>query len=313
MRRSFLFAVLTLIALSSSAQLLWKVSGNGLEKPSYVLGTFHFASESMLEKISGMEQAFEDCDIVVGEIDYKELMTQEYQMVLTEKIMVAPPDSTLDKLLTNEEYAFVEQEFNKCFGDMGMKLQQYNKFKPNGVRALIMAVKMMKDAPNFQEFQELIDIVDMQALSAANGSGMDRAVQKRAKEMGRQSVALETIEEQLMLFNIPIAKQVKGLLDVCNNPDLTKVQFTQFMTILKAYMAQDLSKVYSIMTDPEIVDAGAIGMLRVNERNLNWIEKLVKMIPEHSCLVYVGAAHLPGELGVLQLLRDRGYTVEPMQ
>jgi uncharacterized protein YbaP (TraB family) len=54
-------------------------------------------------------------------------------------------------------------------------------------------------------------------------------------------------------------------------------------------------------------------MLRVNERNLNWIEKLVKMIPEHSCLVYVGAAHLPGELGVLQLLRDRGYTVEPMQ
>ena len=312
MRRSFLFAILALIALSSSAQLLWKVSGNGLEKPSYVLGTFHLASESMIDKIPGMEQALEHCDIVVGEIDNEELMSQEYMAAMTQ-IMVAPPDSTLDKVLTDEEYALVEQEFNKCFGDMGMKLQQYNKFKPNGVRALIMAVKMMKDAPNFQEFQELIDIVDMQALSAANGSGMDRAVQKRAKEMGRQSVALETIEEQLMLFNIPIAKQVKGLLDVCNNPDLTKVQFTQFMTILKAYMAQDLSKVYSIMTDPEIVDAGAIGMLRVNERNLNWIEKLVKMIPEHSCLVYVGAAHLPGELGVLQLLRDRGYTVEPMQ
>jgi uncharacterized protein YbaP (TraB family) len=194
-----------------------------------------------------------------------------------------------------------------------MKLQQYNNFKPNAVNALITAMRMMEDAPTFQDFQELKDIIDLQGLSAANGSGMDRAVQKRAKEMGRQSVALETIEEQLMLFNIPIAKQVKGLLDACNNPDLTKVQFTQFMTILKAYMAQDLSKVYSIMTDPEIVDAGAIGMLRVNERNLNWIEKLVKMIPEHSCLVYVGAAHLPGELGVLQLLRDRGYTVEPMQ
>ena len=312
MRRSFLFAVLTLIALSSSAQLLWKVSGNGLEKPSYVLGTFHLASESMIDKIPGMEQALEGCDIVVGEVDYEELMSQEYKAAMTQ-IMFAPSDSTLDKVLTDEEYALVEQQFNKYFGDLGMKLQQYNNFKPNAVNALITAMRMMEDAPTFQDFQELKDIIDLQGLSAANGSGMDRAVQKLAQEMGRQSVALESIDEQLMMLNIPITKQVRGLLDACNNPDFTKVQFAQFMTILKAYMAQDLSEVYSIMTDPEIVDAGAIGMLRVNERNLNWIEKLVKMIPEHSCLVYVGAAHLPGELGVLQLLRDRGYTVEPIQ
>lgn len=312
MRRSFLFAVLTLIALSSSAQLLWKVSGNGLEKPSYVLGTFHLASESMIDKIPGMEQALEGCDIVVGEVDYEELMSQEYKAAMTQ-IMFAPSDSTLDKVLTDEEYALVEQQFNKYFGDLGMKLQQYNNFKPNAVNALITAMRMMEDAPTFQDFQDLKDIIDLQGLSAANGSGMDRAVQKRAKEMGRQSVALESIEEQLMMLNIPITKQVRGLLDACNNPDFTKVQFAQFMTILKAYMAQDLSKVYAFMTDPEIVDAGSMGALRINERNLNWIEKLVKMIPEHACLVYVGAAHLPGELGVLQLLRDRGYTVEPMQ
>ena len=312
MRRLFLFAVLTLIALSSSAQLLWKVSGNGLEKPSYVLGTYHFASESMIDKIPGTEQALEGCDIVVGEIDYEAMMSQEYMAAMTQ-MLVAPPDSTLDKVLTDEEYTLVEQEFNKCFGDMGMKLQQYNNFKPNAVRTLITGMKMMEDAPSFQDFQELSDMIDVKNLSAANGGGMDMAIQKRAKEMGRQSVALESIEEQLMLLNIPITKQVKGLLDACNNPDLIKVQFAQFMSILKAYMTQDLSKVYSIMTDPEIVDAGAIGALRVNERNLNWIEKLVKMIPEHSCLVFVGAAHLPGELGLLQLLRDRGYTVEPVQ
>lgn len=312
MRRSFLFAVLTLIALSSSAQLLWKVSGNGLEKPSYVLGTFHLATESMIDKIPGMEQALEGCDIVVGEVDYEELMSQEYKAAMTQ-IMFAPSDSTLDKVLTDEEYALVEQQFNKYFGDLGMKLQQYNNFKPNAVNALITAMRMMEDAPTFQDFQDLKDIIDLQGLSAANGSGMDRAVQKRAEEMGRQSVALESIEEQLMMLNIPITKQVRGLLDACNNPDFTKVQFTQFMTILKAYMAQDLSKVYAFMTDPGIVDAGSMGALRINERNLNWIEKLVKMIPEHACLVYVGAAHLPGELGVLQLLRDRGYTVEPMQ
>ena len=78
MRRWFLLAVLTLIALSSSAQLLWKVSGNGLDKPSYVLGTYHLASESMIDKIPGMKQALEGCDIVVGEIDYETVMSQEY-------------------------------------------------------------------------------------------------------------------------------------------------------------------------------------------------------------------------------------------
>ena len=315
MRRSFLFAVLMLIALSSSAQLLWKVSGNGLEKPSYVLGTFHFASESMLEKIPGMEQAFEDCDIVVGEIDYKELMTQEYQMVLTEKIMVAPPDSTLDKLLTNEEYAFVEQEFNKYLGVLGVNLQQQNGFKPNFIRGMILTMQMIQNKQDFSDFQDLPDMEVLQSLSFASGkNGMDRAVQKRAEEMGRQSVALETIEEQCdMLWNDPLTIQAKNLLDACKNPNIAKTSFAQSLAILKAYMAQDLKKIHEIMTDPEIVDAGAIGALRVNERNLNWIEKLVKMIPEHACLVYVGAGHLPGDQGLLQLLRERGFTVEPLQ
>ena len=314
MRRSFLFAVLSLIALSSSAQLLWKVSGNGLEKPSYVLGTFHLASESMIDKIPGMEQALEHCDIVVGEIDNEALMGQDYQMAMAE-FMFAPSDSTLDKLLTNEEYALVEQEYNKYFGDLGMNLQQHNNLKPNIIRGMIMAMKMMKESLDFQELSELKDLMDVQDFSSVTkGNYMDRAIQKRAEEMGRQSVALESIEEQLdMIRSIPLTNQVRSLLDVCNNPDIIKVQFAQFLAILKAYMAQDLPKVHALVTDPEIVDAEAIGALRINDRNLNWIEKLDKMIPEHACLVYVGAGHLLGEQGVLQLLRDRGYTVEPMQ
>ena len=314
MRRSFLFVVLTLIALSSSAQLLWKVSGNGLEKPSYVLGTYHLASESMIDKIPGMKQALEGCDIVVGEIDNEAMMSQEYKTIMSE-FMVAPPDSTLDKLLTNEEYALVEQEFNKYLGDMGMELQQYNNYTPGFIRGMIMMMKIMKESQNLPELQELRDMTDVQDLSIAkgSGSGMDGAVQKRAKEMGRPSVALESIEEQLDMLRVPMTKQVRYLLDVCNNPDIVKVLFAQAAAMLKAYMAQDLPKVHAFVSDPDIVDPEAAGALRINERNLNWIEKLAKMIPEQAFLVYVGAGHLLGDQGLLQLLRDRGYTVEPMQ
>ena len=269
----------------------------------------------MLDKIPGMEQAFEDCDIVVGEIDFKALMSQEYQMALTEKIMVAPPDSTLDKLLTDEEYALVEQEFNKYFGVLGVNLQQQNGFKPNFIRGMILTMQMIQNKQDFSDYQDFPDMEVLESLSFASGkNGMDRAVQKRAEEMGRQSVALESIEEQCdMLWNVPLTIQAKNLLDACNNPNIAKTSFAQSLAILKAYMAQDLKKIHEIMTDPEIVDAGAIGALRVNERNLNWIEKLVKMIPDHACLVYVGAGHLPGDQGLIQLLRNEGFTVEPVQ
>ena len=320
MRRSFLFAVLALIALSSSAQLLWKVSGNGLEKPSYILGTMHFASESFLDEIPGMEQAFEDCDIVVGEIDHDEFTDEKFQMAMTQ-IMDAPPDSTLDKLLTSEEYALVEQEFNKYLGVMGMKLEQMNTLNPYFIRGLMLAMKWVQDKIDFtrvmDEFQGLEDMIDVLDLSNVNAYGnnrMDGAVQKRAKEMGRPSVALESIEEQLdLLFNVPLTEQAKNLLEACKNPDLVKAELTQSLALIKAYKSQDLTKIHSIITDSEFLEAGRMDALLVVDRNRNWIEKLVKMIPEHACLIYVGAAHLPGDQGLLQLLRNEGYTVEPMQ
>ena len=273
----------------------------------------------MIDKIPGTAQAFEGCDIVVGEIDNEAVMSQEYQMAMAQ-IMFAPSDSTLDKLLTNEEYALVEEEFNQSLGDLGMKLQYMNNLKPQAIKGLIVAMNMMKDFQNIQDlqdFQELRDMIDLQDLNFGNENGnglMDRAVQKRAKEMGRPSVALETIEEQMdLLKNVPLTKQAQDLLDVCKNPDLAKSQFAKSLSLFKAYMTQDLAEIHAIMTDPVFVDSGAMDALRINERNLNWIEKLDKMIPEHACFVFVGAGHLPGDLGLLQLLRDRGYTVEPMQ
>jgi len=50
----------------------------------------------------------------------------------------------------------------------------------------------------------------------------------------------------------------------------------------------------------------------VYSRNRRWAERLAQMMPERSLMVCVGAGHLPGEQGLLQLLRARGFTVEPM-
>ena len=269
-----------MLALASQAQLLWKVSGNGLARPSYIMGTYHFAPATMMEKIPGMNQALEGCDVVVGEIDKEEM---------------APADSTLDKLFTPEEYAVVEKVFDKYFGNMGVKLSQMNMLKPSAISVQMQALQAVKYFPNMAE-TELIDM----------------AVQTRANEMGRPSIGLETVEEQVaLLFNTPLKEQAEDLLEACQKDELFVVQSS---ALVEAYMAQDLAKIEEVMTDPELGgdDAEAMNAL-IYDRNRDWAEKLNKMMPERAALVCVGAGHLPGDQGLLQLLRDRGYTVEPMQ
>lgn len=294
MKRLTLVLALVMLTLASQAQLLWKVSGGNLGRSSYIMGTYHFAPASMMEKIPGMQQALEGCDVVVGEVDKEELMSQETQMKMG-MAMMAPQDSTLDKLFSPQDYAIVEKVFDKYFGTMGVKLSQMNMLKPSAISVQMQALQAAKYFPNINE-AELIDM----------------AVQTRANEMGRPSIGLETVEEQVeLLFSTPLSEQAEGLLEACKKDDLFVVQSS---ALVEAYMAQDLAKIEQVMTDTEVGgdDAEAMDAL-IYDRNRDWVEKLVKMMPERAALVCVGAGHLPGDQGLLQLLRDRGYTVEPMQ
>lgn len=294
MKRLSLILTLVFVALASQAQLLWKVYGNNLARPSYIMGTYHFAPSSMMEKIPGMDQALAGCDIVVGEIAEESLKDPNAQMLLAQAL-IASADSTLDKVLSPEEYAMVENVFDKYFGTMGVKLSQMNSVKPIAIITQMQAMQALKYFPNVN-LNELIDM----------------AVQKRANEMGRPSEGLETIEDQMnLLYNTSVKEQAESLIELCKADDLFVVQSS---ALVEAYMAQDLDRIKAVMFDPSLggEDIEAYDAL-IYDRNANWVEKLVKMMPERACLVCVGAGHLPGDRGLLQLLRDRGYTVEPMQ
>ena len=292
-RLSIILAVLA-VALASQAQLLWKVSGNGLGRPSYIFGTHHMAPASMIDQIAGMNAAIDGCDIVVGEIEKDSLMSQESQMKMA-GFMIAPVDSTLDKLYTPDEYAEVEKVFNKYFGAMGVKLAQMKSLKPNAISTQLQAMQAIKYFPNF----DANNLIDM-------------AVQERANEAGRPSLGLETLQEQIdLLFNAPMTEQAKSLLEACRQDEFFQVQSS---ALAEAYMHQDLDKLMQVMTDATMGGDSEEAMeALIYSRNRNWAEKLEKMMPERACLVCVGAGHLPGAKGLLQLLRDKGYTVEPFK
>ena len=293
MKRFSLILAVAVIALSAQAQLLWKVSGNNLGRPSYILGTYHFAPGSMMDKIPGMQQAIEGCDIVIGELEKENMMGSEVQ-AMAAQAMMAPADSTLDKLYSPQDYALIEKVFDKYFSNMGVKLRQMNMLKPRAISTQMQAMQAIKYFPNLDP-NSLIDI----------------AVQTRANEAGRPSMALETVQEQLdLLFNAPLTEQAKGLLESCKNDE----QFTVMSTkLVEAYMAQDLDKIDAILNETTSEEEESALDALLYARNRNWASKLQGIMPERACLVCVGAGHLPGEQGLLQLLRDAGYTVEPMQ
>ena len=290
MKRLTLALGLLLVATAVHAQLLWKVTGNGLGRPSYILGTHHMAPSTMIDQIKGMNEAIAGCDIVVGEVEKDSLMSPEVQARMAQA-MVAPLDSTLDKVLTPADYGIVEKVFNKYFGTLGMKLKQVNNLKPSAISTQMQA---------------------MQAINFDANSLIDVMVQTRANEAGRPSVGLESVDEQInLLFNGSIANQAKGLVEACKQDEFFQVQSA---ALADAYLAQDLDKLLAVMTDATMGGDSEEEMeVLIYSRNRSWAEKLKVIMPERACLVCVGAGHLPGEQGLLQLLRNAGYTVEPMQ
>lgn len=294
MKRLTLVLGLLLVATAVHAQLLWKVTGNGLGRPSYILGTHHMAPSTMIDQIKGMNEAIAGCDIVVGEVEKDSLMSPEVQARMAQA-MVAPLDSTLDKVLTPADYGIVEKVFNKYFGTLGMKLKQVNNLKPSAISTQMQAMQAIKYFPNF-DANSLIDVM----------------VQTRANEAGRPSVGLESVDEQInLLFNGSIANQAKGLVEACKQDEFFQVQSA---ALADAYLAQDLDKLLAVMTDTTMGGDSEEEMeVLIYSRNRSWAEKLKVIMPERACLVCVGAGHLPGEQGLLQLLRNAGYTVEPMK
>jgi len=288
-----MIVAVALMAIGAQAQLLWKVSGNGLPRPSYIFGTHHLASASMLDSIAGMQEAIEGCDVVLGEIEKDSLMSPDAQARIAQAMM-APPDSTLDRLLTPTQYATVERVFNKYFATMHVKLSQMNALKPNAISTQMQAMQALK---YFNDFDA--------------SSQIDLAVQTRANDEGKPSAGLETVSEQIdLLYNGPLTEQAEGLVETCKNDESFQLQMA---ALSEAYMTQDLDKLQAVMTDATVGGSEAENERLIYSRNRRWVEKLVQLLPERAALVCVGAGHLPGEQGLLQLLRDRGYRVEPMK
>lgn len=290
-----------LVALMSlmggvNAQLLYKISENGLEKPSYIVGTYHLAPGNFADSIPGLKDAFASCKQIYGELDMQDALSNENRDKI-EKAQILPEGTTLSSLLTKEQMDRVNALMRETIGaDMTnpMLAAQFDKMTPMALSTTLTVFAFIKKSPNFNPMNLL-----------------DSHLQLLAQKQGMVIKGLETVDFQVeVLYGSSLEKQVEELMCVVDNFD-DVVEMAEFVTA--AYFSQDLDQLLDVTNEegegpcassPESNDN------LIYNRNANWVKAMPDIMRQAPTFFAVGAAHLCGDRGVLRLLEQAGYKIE---
>jgi uncharacterized protein YbaP (TraB family) len=266
--------ILSLSDLASQS-LLWKITGNDLKAASYLYGTIHIKDKRVFVFNDSVMAAFEKCEAVALEVD----LSTENIILLSQK-MILPGDQTLKDLFTDEEYGLVKTVVEDVSGlDIGL----FDRLKPITLLSLVM---------NYQ-FANDVDV------------SVDEYFYRKAKERDKKVIGIETIEEQLEIMDsIPY----EYIIEYFRNIDKAQEDIEN---IISLYRSARLEKLLEMMKkDKSMV---MISKNLLTDRNLRMAERIQPMINGQSTFIAIGAAHLPGKEGIIDLLSAEGYKVEPVK
>jgi len=292
--KKLLFSLLaiTMAALGCNAQLLWEVTGNDIKKPSYLFGTHHIAPIAVLDSVKGFNDALASVDKVYGEMVMSKAQSPESQQVMLAAAM-APQDSLLTTVLSPAQTDSLDAMLKKHMGPMG-SAAQFAAMKPAMVSTVLSLIISQKAMPSFNPQEQL-----------------DWEIQKRAATAGKEICGFETIEDQCQaLFGAPIITQAESLMEIVRDEDKT-IEMSKKLAM--AYLSGDLESMFEIMeSSSDSADSSWEDRI-LNQRNANWMRVMAGILPTASVLIAVGAGHLPGDKGLINLLRQEGYTVKPVE
>lgn len=265
--------------------LLWKITGKNLTKPTYIFGTMHMICANDIELSDSLKDAIKNSDKVYLELD----MDDMWQMMSAMMHMNMKGDTTLSDLLSPEDYKKVKAYFKEHSGMIPFSLME--RYKPLLVESMVME----------------------QSSPCDNMIVMEKLVMDEAKQNDKEIKGLETFDYQLGIFDkIPYKLQAQQLVKMVDDADSGKTDDGNEIKVLTdAYRKQEINKMDELTKDDPSI--GGFTDILLYDRNANWAKKLAELMPNNSLVVAVGAGHLPGKRGVLNLLKEAGYTVEPVK
>ena len=278
------------MCFATNAQLLYEISGNGLSKSSFLFGTHHMVGAEAAVDIPGVFRAFNDCNVVVGE--FVDEADGNGQAELERKILTsAQMEMSLLDLLNDEEARLIDSALNTT---MSLSLKELQFFRPNVIK---MIYEMAVGESRNNEKKDKLSI--------------DAYFQVAAAELGKRVCGLESIDKQADMFfrSKPIEQQVKILVEIIRNRNNIEDDYKKIENL---YRAGDIDGLYDLLIESEDMTE-AEKFLLVDERNRDWMPMIEKYIKSEACFFAVGALHLPGKEGLINLLQKAGYKVKAVK
>ena len=282
----FLFAVFTQDSLSQSKKsFLWKVQSK--TNTVYVLGSIHYLKKEMYPLDEKIEKAFDQSNILGVEANVDNVSKMDVQKLVESAFYSG--DETLEKHLSPEAFELVKKQLT----ELGASLEAANKYRPWFLALSLASIEIVKLGfdPNY---------------------GIDRYFLSKATEK-KKIVELESLEYQINLFSA-LSEKDQELFLLYTLKDI-KVLEQELDKLIKAWTAGDEKGIELIMTKSIKEDKKLIPVYEklVIERNRKMVSKIEEYLKEkETFFVIVGAGHLVGNQGIIELLKGKGFLLEQL-
>ncbi len=272
------FIVFVANAQTTKNSLLWKIEGDSI-KTSYLFGTIHLIPQEDFKILPKVKRAFDTSEIVTLEIDmadpnfFKEVVQHSY----------LKEGEELKSFMDDGEYTLLDTYLKK-HTKTGMIA--YKKSKPFLLMSTLMTTMAGKNITSYE-----LSLIGM------------------AKQANKEIEGLETFASQIAIFDSqPYDEQIDGLIEMLDDPKKMNDLYSKMVTF---YKEENIQGLYDYMDkylgeDPEMTKK------LLDDRNVNWIGKITEYSKKNKVFYAVGAGHLAGKSGVINLLKKEGYTVTPI-
>jgi len=268
--------------------LLWEISGNDLEESSYLYGTIHLIESDKFFWPTGTLTALDECEQIVFEVDLDDMFDVSSQLGLLTKAFMND-NKKLSDFYSEEDYSIVKNHFEK----IGIPMFFLEKIKP-----MFLTVFASGD-------------IDLGAGLGEQSSvkSYEMELYELTKDAGKSVEGLETMEYQISIFDsIPYQVQADMLIETIKSSNTEDDAFKEMENM---YIDQDINRMVAAMNEEEAGIEGYEDLL-LYQRNRNWIPVMAKKMSSGQVFFAVGAGHLGGEGGVIDLLKQAGYSLIPL-
>lgn len=274
----FFFLLISNITFAQDKGLLFEISGNNLQKPSFIFGTMHLLCEGDFEMSEEMISKIKSSEIVAMEMDLDD-PTMAFKMMGKMKMK---GDTSLSDLMPKARYDDLKSYLKDS---LNLPPMMFQKTKPFLIYSLI-----------------LTKLLPCKTLMLEN------EIMRIGK--GKKVVGLETIDFQMGLMDkMSYQLQADYLLETLADKEKS---IREFQEMAESYKKRDLEILLKSI-DAEKGMMADFENEMLHKRNLAWIPEIKKLVSEKTTFIAVGAGHLGGPKGVLQLLQNEGYTLKVIE